>query len=248
MDLKSLDSVQRARKSFISKHNQLNILVNDAGLGGVVESKTADGFEFHFGVNHLVHFLLFMLLKQTLMANATPAFESRVISVGSMIYRISPTLAADPNFESTPYERALAYASSKTANTWFANHLERLHAAEGVHGISLHPGAINTGLQRFHSPEYQDFMKNAVPESEAPHLMQTFKSIEQGAATTVLTAVGKAFEGKGGIYLDDCQVALLHDPAKDKIYAPGYAAHAFDEEGEQKLWELSLRMIGSRDE
>ncbi|KAK5958870.1 hypothetical protein OHC33_000714 [Knufia fluminis] len=243
MDLNFLDSVRKAAEAFLDKRNKLNILINNAGIGGVVEGRTSDGFESHFGVNHLAHFLLFQLLKDTLIASSTPTFQSRVIAVGSLIHRLSPTLLSDPNFGSTPYDPALAYASSKTANTWFANHLERLYANKGIHAISLHPGAINSGLQRFHAPEYQEMMQKAIPEEDMPGLMKTFKSLEQGAATTVLAAVGRAFEGEGGIYLDDCQVAPLYDP-KDKIYAPGYAAHAFDEAGEEKLWQMSLKMVG----
>ena len=244
MDLNSLDSVRNAARSFLSKHDQLNILINNAGIGGAVKGQTSDGFESHFGVNHLAHFLLFILLKDILIASSTPSFQSRVIAVSSLIQRLSPTLLADPNFTSTPYNPALAYASSKTANIWFANQLERLYAAEGVHGISLHPGAINTGLQRFHAPEFLEMMRNAVPEAEMPGLLKTYESHGQGAATTVLAAVGKAFEGKGGIYLDGCQVAPLHNPAKDKIYGPGYAPHTFDKHGEEQLWQMSLSMIG----
>lgn len=79
-------------------------------------------------------------------------------------------------------------------------------------------------------------MQNAVTGLEMPNMMKTHESLEQDAATTVLTAVWQTFEGKGGIYLDDCQVASLSDPAKDKIYAPGSAVHAPNEEGEKRLW------------
>jgi len=139
----------------------------------------------------------------------------------------------------------MAYASSKNAKIWFTNHLERLYASQGVHVISLHPGAVETGLQRFHSPESLEVMKAAIPESELPGLKNTYKSIEQGAATTVLAAISKAFEGKGGIYLDECQVARLHDLRKT---AAGYAAHAFDEDNERKLWEMSLLMTAPRED
>jgi len=77
--------------------------------------------------------------------------------------------------------------------------------------------------------------------------MKTFKSLEQGAATTVLAAIGRSFEGKGGVYLDDCAVAKpwLSDQG---IAAPGYAPWAFDEAGQEKLWKDSLTFVGLTDE
>lgn len=115
------------------------------GIGGVVQVQTTNGFDSHFGVNYLAHFLLCMRLEETLIASSAPFFRFCVIAVGSLIHQLLPTVFADPNFESTPYDPALAYASSKTANVWFANHLQRLYAAQGVHGISLHPRCYQQG-------------------------------------------------------------------------------------------------------
>lgn len=165
--------------------------------------------------------------------------------VSSLIHRYTPTLLDDPNLEHTTYDPALAYASSKTANIYFANEVERRYGAQGLHAISLHPGGIITGLSDHHDPQFLEQMTQMLNGDTAVY--QTYKSIEQGAATTVLAAVGKAFEGKGAIYLDDCQVAPLHDPEKEKIYAPGYAEHAFNENNEKKLWEISLDMVKSKD-
>lgn len=208
------------------------------------QGKTTDGFESHFGVNHLAHFLLFELLKPLLLASSTPDFASRVVAVSSLIHRYSSTLINDPNIQDTPYDPALAYASSKTANIYFANEVERRYGAQGLHAISLHPGGIITGLGDHHDPRFIEQMTEML--NGDTRVFQTYKSIEQGAATTVLAAIGKAFEGQGAIYLDDCQVAPLHDPENETIYAPGYCKHAFDKENEEKLWQISLDMANLR--
>lgn len=249
MDLNSLASVRTAATTYLSKHKQLHILILNAGvyirptlarlivlgIGGVSQAKTKDGFESHFGVNHLSHFLLFSLLRPTLLATPSP----RVIIVSSLIHRFSPTLLSDPNFESTPYDPAIAYASSKTANIWFANHLSRLYPQ--ITAISLHPGGIETGLQAHHDPAYLKLMEQFY--AAYPEIKTAFKSCEQGAATTVLAAVGKEFQGRGGIYMEDCAVAEEWKEG-DSVFAGGYAKFAFDEENETKLWEISERMIG----
>lgn len=148
----------------------------------------------------------------------------------------------DPNFKSTPYDPAIAYASSKTANIWFANHLTRLYSPE-INAISVHPGGIETGLQAGHDPAYLKLMEDTY--TAYPELKKTFKSIEQGAATTVLAATGRRFEGKGGLYLDDCAVTKEWNAEKDSIFAGGYAKHAFDEDSEKSLWEMSERMTAT---
>lgn len=198
------------------------------------------------GVNHLAHFLLFVLLRPLLLSSSTPDFASRVVNVSSSIHRFGAPDLSDLNWQTTQYDPAVAYAGSKTANIWFSNEAERRYGNQGVHSISLHPGGIESGLQRFHAPEFLEMFESVVKAN--PDLVTTFKSIEQGAATTVLAAVGKEFEGKGGIYLDDCAVAPLFNPEKDKIYASGYSGHAFDEEREKKLWKSSCELVGVKDE
>ena len=200
-----------------------------------------DGHELHFGTNHLSHFLLFQLLTPVLLASSTPSWNSRVNVVSSLIHRFAPVNLDDPDFKTTPYDPAMAYASSKCANIWFANHLERLYSSQGLHAILLHPGGIQTGLQDHHDPEYAALMQNTF--EQFPDLARTMKTMKQGAATTVLAAVGRDFEGKGGIYLDDCAVAPEWVEGRDGIDGPGYRSWAFNEEGERRLWTISEGMV-----
>lgn len=117
-----------------------------------------------------------------------------------------------------------------------ANEIERRYSAKGLHGLSLHPGGIATGLQ-----------KHVLPETKAKWAtdsrVATFsKSVEQGAATTVYAAVSKDWESKGGRFLEDCAES---PPAEEgSPLRVGYAAHAYNPEGEKRLWVDSLKMVG----
>ncbi len=81
---------------------------------------------------------------------------------------------------------------------------------------------------------------------ESPETQKVFKSTEQGAATTVYAALGKEYEGRGGCYLEDCDEA--GPQVEEGMGASGHAAHAFDEEGEKKLWVDSCEMVGVSDQ
>ena len=237
MDNNSLDSVRAAAKSFLSKSDKLNVLVNNAGIMAVpTVEKTADGFESQFGTNHLAHFLFFMLLKDTLLASSTPEFHSRVVNVASSGHRAGEVQFGNYGFEDGSYTAWGGYGQSKTANIYMANEIENKFGAQGLHGLSLHPGGIMSGLQKFISEEQQ---KQWFEDEFAIRYM---KNVEQGAATQVLAAVGKEFEGKGRIYLDDCQPAEPSTGGQS-----GHSPWAYDKEKEAKLWEDSLKMVGLTD-
>ena len=114
-----------------------------------------------------------------------------------------------------------------------ANEIENRYGPEGLHGYSLHPGGIWTGLQKFVSAETMAMWK------ARPGVENILKSTEQGAATSVLAAVGKEYEGTGRLYFEDCGLAR---PTEDNM--SGYAKYAFDKEKEAKLWEDSLKIVG----
>lgn len=236
LDLNSLDSVRTCAAEFLSKSNQLHILINNAGVMATPEGRTADGIETQFGVNHLAHFTLFNLLKDTLLASSTPCFNSRVIMVSSMAHRFSEVVLDNTNLDGI-YDPMKAYGQSKTANIWTSNEIDRRYGPQGLHAFSLHPGAVMTGLGQFLSDaQIREWSKN---EALAP----TWKSVEQGAATTVWAAVAKELEGKGGKYLADCQIAGPHDP-ETGLEDTGYAPWAYDEAKEARLWEISTRLAG----
>lgn len=198
------------------------------------ESKTVDGFERQFGTNHLAHFLLFSLLRDTLLKSSTPEFNSRVVNVSSLGHKACSVYLDNHNLEGI-YAPWIGYGQAKTANVHMANQIDRLYGSQGLHAYSLHPGGIWTNLQ-VHVQEQMDKYKGD------PVVEAYMKSTAQGAATTIWAAVGKVWEGKGGKYLEDCAVA---EPAVDAgQLSGGYAAHAYDPEAEEKLWTLSEKLVG----
>ncbi len=198
------------------------------------ETKTADGFESQLAINYLGHFLLYKLLEQTLLSSSTPDFSSRVVNVSSAGHHMSTVVLDNINLDGE-YEAWKAYGNAKTACIWMTNEIERRYGSKGLHGLSLMPGGIATGLQRHVDTE----MPKQWGSSEATQ--KYGKSPAQGAATTMTAAFGKEWEGNGGVYLEDCQEA---DPVPEGgTLAIGAAPHAFDPEGEKKLWTLSLKML-----
>ncbi|RDL40647.1 NAD(P)-binding Rossmann-fold containing protein [Venustampulla echinocandica] len=241
MEMESLSSVNAAAEDVRRRCNgRLNVLICNAGVMAIPElTKTKDGFETQFGVNHLAHFLLFNRLNDLLLKSSTPTFNSRVVILSSSGHRGSGIKVDDYGFEKpgNEYGSFKAYGQSKTANIYMANEIERRYGARGLHANSVNPGGIHTGLQTYVPADVQ----------EQWWKWKGVKSLEQGAATTVLAAVAKDWEGVGGKYLEDCQEAgkLVQVGLPS---APGYVPHAFDEGLEKKLWVDSLGMVGLEDD
>jgi NAD(P)-dependent dehydrogenase (short-subunit alcohol dehydrogenase family) len=233
LDLNSLDSVRScAKEVLVLSGGRLHALVANAGIMAVPEGRTADGFELQFGTNHLAHFLLINLLKGALLA-AAPA---RVILLSSIAHRRSEVHFDNLNLDGE-YDPWVAYGQAKTANLWMAIELERRFGTKGVHSFAVQPGGVpSSGLMDHLPPE----AKSAIMSEKA--LMKQFKSVEQGAATSVLAVVGQELEGKGVLYLEDCQIAKAHQES-DGPWAPGYAPWAYDAGKSKKLWEESLRLV-----
>jgi NAD(P)-dependent dehydrogenase (short-subunit alcohol dehydrogenase family) len=240
LDTASFDSVRACAKEFLAAETQLNVLVNNAGIMAVPErTLTKHGQELHFQTNHLGHFLLFQLLKPTLLASSTPDFASRVVNVSSIGHRQSPIQFDDLTLSKT-YSPFVGYGQSKTANIYMANEIERRYSSQGLHAWSLHPGGIDTGLQ-----VHVDF--SAL--KQMPEIQRIMKSTEQGAATTVLAAVDKELEGKGGKFLDDTAVSPPVVPELDSdLASPGHASWTYDEEAARKLWSVSCEIVGVEDD
>lgn len=138
LDLNSLASVRDCAKEFLSRSKTLNILINNADIMACPEGRIADGFELQFGTNHLAHFLLFNLLKPTLLASFTPAFNSRVVAVSSTAHR-NTQIHFDNLTLAGEYHSSIAYGQSKIANIYMANEIDRRYGSQGLHALSLHP-------------------------------------------------------------------------------------------------------------
>lgn len=242
LDTADLASVRRAAESFLAKEKQLNILINNAGIMAVPERQlTKDGHESQFQTNHLGHFLLFQLLKSTLIASSTPSFNSRVVNVSSVGHRQSRIVFDDLTLgKENAYSPFTAYGQSKTANIYMANEIERRYGSSGLHAWSLHPGGIDTGLQI-----HVDFAElKALPD-----VQRSMKSVPQGASTTVLAAVDKELEGTGGKYLDDCAVSeVLKEGEEIAFEASAAAPWTYDVDDAKKLWEVSCQIVGVKDD
>ncbi|KAK1503152.1 short-chain dehydrogenase [Colletotrichum costaricense] len=241
LSLDSLAFVRNAAQTFLAKNNnKINILVLNAGVMACPKGSTIDGFETHLATNHLGHFLLFRLLQPALLASSSPSFNSRVVSVTSSLHRLGPIDFNDFNYDNLPYHKLKAYARSKTANIYLANEIERRIGDKGLHAISVHPGSVLTMISR-HMED--DPLK--MPEGDWEEI-RYLRNAAQGAATSVLAAVGAEWEGRGGCYLADCvEQGLAVDPSSQTDM--GYASWAFDEQGANILWEESCRMIGLED-
>ncbi|MCW3027200.1 MAG: short-chain dehydrogenase/reductase [Solirubrobacterales bacterium] len=211
----------------------LHLLINNAGVMALPDLQlTPEGWELQFATNHLGHFALALGLHDALAA----AGEARIVSLSSRAHLRSPVVFEDINFRSRPYDPGLAYGQSKTANILFAVEATRSWSGEGITANAVHPGAIlDTNLTRHYDPSALEKLVSSGT--------YTFKTREQGAATSVLVATSPQLEGIGGRYFEDCNQAKLLDPDAPDTSSSGVAAYALDPDNARRLWEVSLDAI-----
>jgi len=167
-----------------------------------------------------------------MLASSTPEFHSRVVNVASSGHAGGEVQFDNYEFQKGNYSPWGAYGQAKTANIYMANEIENRYGSKGLHGLSLNPGGIWTALQKHVPAELMAQWKNAETE-------KMIKSTEQGAATSVLAAIGKEYEGKGRLYMHDCETM-----EETTTGLGAYAPYAFDKEKEARLWNDSLKMVG----
>jgi NAD(P)-dependent dehydrogenase (short-subunit alcohol dehydrogenase family) len=234
LELASPASVRAFAEAYLARHRALNLLINNAGVMACPLARTAQGWEMQFATNHLGHFLLTHLLMPALRAGA----PARVVNVSSRGHRFSPVVFEDIHFEKRAYDKWASYGQAKTANCLFALELDRRYAGAGIRSFSLHPGAIMTELGR-HMSEAD----RAELMSRAPAGGFEWKTVPCGAATSVWAATAPELDGKGGLYLDDCQIAK---PRENEASSIGYAPWALDADAARKLWDVSERTLSIR--
>ena len=208
----------------------LHILVNNAGLMASPEMRTPEGWEMQFATNHLGHFALATRLHRALAA----AGGARIVSVSSSAHLRSPVVFSDIHFRQRAYEPWAAYGQSKTANVLFAVEATRRWAADGVTANALMPGAIRTSLQRYVTDADLDRLRAQMGATEV-----TWKTPEQGAATSVLVATSPLLAGIGGRYFEDCNEAGPNQPGTRR----GVAAYALDPDAAARLWQVSVETL-----
>lgn len=241
IDTSSLASVRKCAETFLQRSQKLNVLICNAGImANPTRELSPDGFELQFATNYLGHFLLFWLLRETMLKSSTPEFNSRLVNVSSSGHHAGQVQFEDINFDGegayTPFG---AYGQSKLAQIYMSNVVDRKYGPQGLHSTSLMPGGIATGLQIHFSKERIEAL------SKDPNIIRVIKSQEQGAATTILAAVAKEWEGRGGRYLDNCDEA---GPATPEGGSYGYKDYAYDEAKEQRLWEKTLEILDLKDD
>jgi NAD(P)-dependent dehydrogenase (short-subunit alcohol dehydrogenase family) len=252
MELDSLESVRNAASEVLKRTDRLNILINNAGVMAVPEGKTKDGFETHFGVNYLAHFLLTSLLLPTLVASSTPTFASRIVNVSSLGHHyavggFTNDVFDDLDFSKTKYNEWTAYGRSKLAQILHANEVERRYGSSSehpVHAFSLHPGGITTNLWRYSEDARLHIPKATDSDPNKALVGRRWKSPEQGAATSVWCAVAKDLEGRKGTYCENC--AESQEDGPDTLFSrgdPGHAKWINDTVAEARLWSISGRMV-----
>jgi len=234
LDLSDFSGVRRFADEFLASGKPLHILINNAAIMACPLARSPEGFESQFATNHLGHFLLTGRLAAALRAGA----PSRVVALTSLGHRLSPVHFDDIHFERRDYNKWLAYGQAKTANALFAVELNRRLAPAGVTANAVHPGGIMTGLQQHLTREEMTtlgwFDKDGNPDPR-------FKTLAQGAATSVWAATALELEGKGGLYLEDCQEA---EPAVPEKPFSGWHPHALDTDAAARLWKVSGEMVG----
>jgi NAD(P)-dependent dehydrogenase (short-subunit alcohol dehydrogenase family) len=239
LDLASLSSVRACAETLISKGEPFDLVIANAGVMACPKGLTSDGFETQFGTNHLGHFVLVNRIVSLLKPG------SRLVNLSSAGHRFSDVDLNDPNFEHTPYTEFGAYGRSKTANILFAVEFDRRHKGNGVRATAVHPGGIQTELGRHLSPEA---IKQLIDGINASNLAAgapafSWKTIPQGAATSVWSGIVASADEVGGRYCEDCHVAEL---AEGDDIRGGVRAYALDPDHAKALWAKSEEMVGEQ--
>lgn len=242
LDLAAMDSVRAAADRLVAAGAGFDIVIANAGVMATPFEKTAEGFERQFGTNHLGHFVFVNRIASLLKPGG------RLVVLASSGHRFADVDLDDPGFAHAEYEPFVAYGRSKTANILFAVEFDRRHKARGVRAAAVHPGGILTELARYMpegSIEAMVAQLNAdlAAEGEGPF---EFKSVPQGAATSVWAAAVAPAEEIGGRYCENCHVTTKITEAKISAISEGVRPYALDAEHARALWARSEELVGER--
>jgi NAD(P)-dependent dehydrogenase (short-subunit alcohol dehydrogenase family) len=239
LDLASLASVRACADGLFADGRMFDLVIANAGVMACPFGKTADGFETQFGTNHLGHFVLVNRIASLMKPG------SRLVNLSSAGHRYSDVDLDDPSFERTAYDPWVAYGRSKTANVLFAVEFDRRHTARGVRATAVHPGGIQTELSRHLTREQSQALIDRINATQRASGEPDFrfKTIPQGAATSVWAGAVAAADDAGGRYCEDCHVAeVVADPANRR----GVKPYALDPERAKALWAKSEQMVAER--
>lgn len=241
LDLADVDSIE----AFVNAWDgPLHLLVSNAGLVTAGLERTTAGRELQFATNHLGHHALASGLHRSLAAGATQRGGARIVALTSTAHMRAGIDFDDLDFNRRPYDPQIAYAQSKTANSLFAVEATRQWAHDGITANAVNPGGIATGLQR----NFSEQQRASLDAAQAAGVF-TYKTVEQGAATTMVAAVSEEFAHTGGHYLDDCREAYtVPDDAELADHPHGVKAWALDPALAQQLWTVSNELLNRGDD
>ena len=241
LDLASLKSVRACATQLTVKGEPFDLVIANAGVMAPPFGHTVDGFETQFGTNHLGHFVLINRIAPLMRAG------SRLINLASSGHRFANVDLQDPNFAHTPYEPFIGYGRSKTANILFAVAFDQRHRERGVRAAAVHPGGIQTELGRHMGREQLEAMVDQINKQEAAQGKGPFqwKTIPQGAATSVWAGVVAPADEIGGRYCENCHVGnIVADNVTISPISEGVRGYALDPATAQALWQKSEEMVG----
>ncbi|HEY6466582.1 MAG TPA: SDR family NAD(P)-dependent oxidoreductase [Candidatus Acidoferrales bacterium] len=243
LDLASLKSVRECADELLAKGQFFDAIIANAGVMATPFGHTTDGFETQFGTNHLGHFVFVNRIAPLLRKGG------RLINLSSAGHRYSNVNLNDPNFERTTYDPFVAYGRSKTANILFAVAFDRRHRGRGIRAAAVHPGVIETELARHVDPVQlraliDQISKQREAESKGPF---QWKTLGQGAATSVWVAVVAPAEEIGGKYCENCHVGeVVAESTTISGVSEGVRGYALDPTNAEALWKKSEEMVGER--
>ncbi len=241
LDLANIKSVRACADKLLAKGEPFDVVIANAGVMATPFGHTADGFETQFGTNHLGHFVLVNRIASLIRAGG------RLINLSSSGHRFSNVDLQDPNFARTSYDPFVAYGRSKTANILFAVAFDKRHRDRGVRAAAVHPGGIQTELGRYVDPGLLENMIEQMNQQNASEGNPPFqwKSIPQGAATSVWAAVVARGDEIGGRYCENCHVGnIVPDDVTISAISEGVRGYALDADLAEALWKKSEELVG----
>jgi NAD(P)-dependent dehydrogenase (short-subunit alcohol dehydrogenase family) len=245
LDLLDPGSIDAFASEFLASGRPLHMLINNAGIMATPLTRDSRGYESQFSANHLGHFQLTARLWPAL----HNAHGARVVALSSRGHQRAGIDFDDPQFQHRPYDKWQAYGQSKTANVLFAVALDRRGEASGIRAFAVHPGAVPSDLTRYMTDEELRGFGLSREDSRVPIPAGTsvaeggdFKTLEQGAATSLWCATSPQLAGMGGVYCLDVDIAEVLP--SDSATGPGVLPRAIDPKTAERLWTLSEELTG----
>ncbi|GAB20077.1 putative oxidoreductase [Gordonia effusa NBRC 100432] len=235
LDLADLASVTRTAEAISAKVESIDLFVAAAGVMATVQRRARTGWDYQLTVNHLGHFALIVRLYPLLAVRG-----ARVVVYSSAGHHSSDIRWDDLHFHAG-YDKWAAYGQSKTANVLFAVQLDRLGSTDGVRAFALHPGKIATGLQREIPLDEQVGL--GWVDSTGKVIGSDFKTPSQGAATGLWAATSPLLDNRGGLYLEDCDVARVAS-SDGSMDDGGVKPYAVNPVAAERLWKISVNAAG----